>query len=56
MSEAQKLDFTRVRSRDDSNVGYGVQEVAFTHMYIVEGVATLLQLSGLLSRLCAAVK
>ena len=33
-----------------------VQEIGFTHMKICEGVASLLQLSGLLARLCLKVQ
>jgi len=29
-----------------------IKEIGFTHMRILEGVSTLVQLGGLLSRLC----
>lgn len=31
---------------------YLAQEIGFTHMRILEGVSTVVQLGGLLSRLC----
>lgn len=34
---------------------YLVQEIGFTHMRILEGVGTLIQLGGLLARLCRLV-
>lgn len=32
-----------------------VQEIGFTHMRILEGVGTIIQLGGLLARLCKLV-
>lgn len=34
----------------------GVQEIGWTHMRILEGVGTLVQLAGLLARLCKLVR
>jgi hypothetical protein len=33
-----------------------VQEIGFTHMRILEGVGTLIQLGGLMARLCKMVR
>ena len=35
--------------------GSGMQEIGFTHMRILEGVGTLIQLGGLMARLCKIV-
>ena len=33
-----------------------LQEIGFTHMRILEGVGTLIQLGGLMARLCKMVR
>jgi hypothetical protein len=38
-----------------SNIDPVPQEIGFTHMRILEGVGTLIQLAGLVARLCKLV-
>ena len=46
-----------INFRSDEMLSYlkFLQEIGYTHMRIVEGVDSLLQLSGLLARLCKKV-
>jgi len=56
LSEHSKLEFIRVSHPYQSllvdKTLISKQEIGFTHMRILEGVQTLLQLSGCLARLC----
>ncbi len=58
LSEHAKLEFIKVKSPAVASlVGstsrlLSVQEIGFTHMRILEGVQTYLQLSGCVARLC----
>lgn len=54
-----KLEYIKVRGNvPTSNEHFSelyLQEIGFTHMRILEGVATIIQLAGLLARLCKIV-
>jgi hypothetical protein len=55
-----KLEFIKVRGgvlvlHERFNGSYH-QEIGFTHMCILEGVGTIIQLGGLLARLCKMVR
>ena len=61
LAEYTKLEFIRVsttkarvalRSQRADELVCPVQEIGFTHMRILEGVSTVVQLGGLLARLC----
>lgn len=58
MAEYTKLEFIKVRARCISSREHfphtccRTQEIGFTHMRILEGVGTPVQLAGLLARLC----
>lgn len=58
MAEFLKLEFLRVRAHRaffrgiDRSALPATQEIGFAHMRIVEGVGTLVQLSGLVARMC----
>lgn len=61
MEEAVKLAFIKVSFLKfiiDSSVQVfaKLQEIGLTHQRIIEGLTTLLQMSGLLARLCMAAE
>ena len=56
--EYTKLEYIKVsKGQHESHCRCtdALQEIGFTHMRILEGVGTIIQLSGLLARLCKMV-
>jgi replication factor C subunit 2/4 len=56
MSEFLMLEFLKVGSENNMSYNplkfFSLQEIGMTHMKIIEGLGTLLQLTALLARLC----
>ena len=58
LPEYMKLEFIKVCNIPTllcADTDHTLQEIGFTHMRILEGVGTFLQLSGLMARLCKLV-
>lgn len=57
MPEYTKLEFIKVSRIISPHFDWltALQEIGFTHMRVLEGVGTLVQLAGLVARLCKMV-